>query len=170
MYFRLYENGEFSFTVEEFKKDGDILIPKEDYEKFQELQSQGKQFKIKDPTKNNLFEILEVIDNDHVFNKSENDSLKEEQSTQNNEILTNMLANTEMFEIILGFMPQHINLFSINSKETINIESKKGGSDNMVEVYVTLIIKGVKKIEDVPNIIKPQVIERLEQLGVNIFA
>lgn len=162
MYFRLYENGKFSFTIEEFKKNGDILIPKEDYDKFQELQSQGKQFKVKDSTKTNLFEILEVVENNHIFKKSENEILKEEQDTQNNEIITNMLANTEMFEMILGLITPQVNLYSVKSKETENIESKKIGNDNIVEVYVTLIIKGIKKIDDVPNIIKSQVIDRLE--------
>lgn len=102
MYFRLYENGQFTFTIEAFKKDGDILIPKEDYDKFQELQSQGKQFKVKDSTKNNLFEILEVIENEHVFNKPQSEILKEEQITQNNEITANMIAITEMYEMVLS--------------------------------------------------------------------
>lgn len=162
MYLRLYENGEFSFIVEELKKDGDILITQEDYDKFHELQSQCKQFKVKDSTKTNLFEILEVVENNHIFKKSENKILKEEQDTQNNEIITNMLANTEMFEMILGLITPQVNLYSVKSKETENIESKKIGNDNIVEVYVTLIIKGIKKIDDVPNIIKSQVIDRLE--------
>ncbi len=102
MYFRLYENGEFSFTVAEFKKNGDILITQEDYDKFRELQSQGKQFKVKDSTKINLFEILEVIENNHVFNKSENELLKEYQAIQNNEMIANMLAITEMYEMLIN--------------------------------------------------------------------
>ena len=79
--------------------------------------------------------------------------LEDEQVQQNNEILVNMLANTEMFEMILGMMPVEINL---NSK----------GVNPMVEVYVTLIIKGVKSIEDVPVVLREQVIERLKQLEV----
>ena len=79
--------------------------------------------------------------------------LEDEQVQQNNEILVNMLANTEMFEMILGMMPVEINL---NSK----------GVNPMVEVYVTLIIKGVKSIEDVPLVLREQVIERLKQLEV----
>lgn len=102
MYFRLYENGEFSFIVEELKKDGDILITQEDYDKFHELQSQGKQFKIKDSTKTNLFEILEVVENNHVFDKSENELLKEAQAIQNNEMIANMLAITEMYEMLIN--------------------------------------------------------------------
>ena len=38
--------------------------------------------------------------------------LEDEQVQQNNEILVNMLANTEMFEMILGMMPEEINLNS----------------------------------------------------------
>ena len=81
--------------------------------------------------------------------------LEDEQVQQNNEILVNMLANTEMFEMILGMMPVEINL---NSKEV----------NPMVEVYATLIIKGVKSIEDVPLVLREQVIERLKQLEVPV--
>ena len=81
--------------------------------------------------------------------------LEDEQVQQNNEILVNMLANTEMFEMILGMMPVEINL---NSK----------GVNPMVEVYTTLIIKGIKSIEDVPLVLREQVIERLKQLEVPV--
>ncbi|MBP3931045.1 MAG: hypothetical protein J6D47_15975, partial [Peptostreptococcaceae bacterium] len=37
--------------------------------------------------------------------EAENEKLKVEQEQQNEEILVNMLANTEMFEMILGMMP-----------------------------------------------------------------
>ena len=81
--------------------------------------------------------------------------LEDEQVQQNNEILVNMLANTEMFEMILGMMPSEINL---NSK----------GVNPMVEVYATLIIKGIKSIENVPLVLREQVIERLKQLEVPV--
>ena len=176
MYFRLYENGEFSFTVEAFKKDGDILISKEDYDKFQELQYKGKQFKvkesaennIKDPTKNSLFDILEVVDNNHTFGKSDYELLKDEQSMQDDKIITNMLASTEMFEMILNLIPQHTNLMSMSYNKSVELKTK--GGDSMVEVYATLIIEGIKKIEDVPAIIRPQVIERLGQLGITVLS
>ena len=71
-----------------------------------------------------------------------------------------MLANTEMFEIILGMMPMTL---SIDEKNT-----KNSGGSSMIEVYVTLIIKGVKTIEDVPLVIREQVIERLKQLEVPV--
>ena len=89
--------------------------------------------------------------------EAENEKLKVEQEQQNEEILVNMLANTEMFEMILGMIPM-----------TLSIENKNNGGSNMVEVYCTLIIKGVKTIEDVPLVIREQVIERLKQLEVPV--
>ena len=92
--------------------------------------------------------------------EAENEKLKVEQEQQNEEILVNMLANTEMFEMILGMMPMTL---SIEDKNT-----KNNGGSNMVEVYCTLIIKNVKTIEDVPLVIREQVIERLKQLEVPV--
>lgn len=86
--------------------------------------------------------------------------IKTEQEQQNEEILVNMLANTEMFEMILSMMPMSL---SIDEKNT-----KNNGGNSMIEVYCTLIIKGVKSIEDVPLVIREQVIERLKQLEVPV--
>ena len=86
--------------------------------------------------------------------------IKTEQEQQNEEILVNMLANTEMFEMILSMMPTAL---SIDEKNT-----KNSGGSSMIEVYCTLIIKGVKDIEDVPLVIREQVIERLKQLEVPV--
>ena len=86
--------------------------------------------------------------------------IKTEQEQQNEEILVNMLANTEMFEMILSMMPTTL---SIDEKNT-----KNSGGSSMIEVYCTLIIKGVKDIEDVPLVIREQVIERLKQLEVPV--
>lgn len=86
--------------------------------------------------------------------------IKTEQEQQNEEILVNMLANTEMFEMILSMMPTAL---SIDGKNT-----KNSGGSSMIEVYCTLIIKNVKTIEDVPLVIREQVIERLKQLEVPV--
>ena len=86
--------------------------------------------------------------------------IKTEQEQQNEEILVNMLANTEMFEMILSMMPTAL---SIDEKNT-----KNSGGSSMIEVYCTLIIKNVKTIEDVPLVIREQVIERLKQLEVPV--
>ena len=102
----------------------------------------------------------EILGNKISILEAENEKLKIEQEQQNEEILVNMLANTEMFEMILGMMPMTL---SIEDKNT-----KNNGGSNMVEVYCTLIIKNVKTIEDVPLVIREQVIERLKQLEVPV--
>ena len=91
--------------------------------------------------------------------QEENKNLKIEQEQQNEEILVNMLANTEMFEMLLGMIPMTLS----EDKNT-----KNNGGSSMIEVYCTLIIKGVKTIEDVPLVIREQVIERLKQLEVPV--
>ena len=120
-----------------YKKDeyGYSIYPSSDYSKLLE-----QDYKIKvDETRAKIF------------------NLEEGQIIQNEEILVNMMANTEMFEIILSMMP-------------ISIErnSKNNGGNSMIEVYCTLIIKGVKGVEDVPLSIREQVIERLKQLEVTV--
>ena len=102
----------------------------------------------------------EQMENKISILEAENEKLKVEQEQQNEEILVNMLANTEMFEMILGMMPMTL---SIEDKNT-----KNNGGDSMIEVYCTLIIKGVKTIEDVPLVIRERVIERLKQLEVPV--
>lgn len=99
---------------------------------------------------------VDILENKISALEAENKSLKIEQDQQNEEILVNMLANTEMFEMILGMMP------------TTSMKNKNNGGSNMVEVYVTLIIKGIKAVEDVPLAIKEKVIERLKQLEVPV--
>lgn len=90
--------------------------------------------------------------------QEENKNLKIEQEQQNEEILVNMLANTEMFEMILGMIP-----ITLSEDKT-----KNSGINSMTEVYCTLIIKNVKTIEDIPLVIREQVIERLKQLEVPV--
>ena len=105
-------------------------------------------------------EMLDKTENKISILEAENEKLKIEQEQQNEEILVNMLANTEMFEMILGMMPMTL------SEEDKN--TKNNGGNSMIEVYCTLIIKGVKTIEDVPLVIREQVIERLRQLEVPV--
>ena len=101
---------------------------------------------------------IEVMQGKISILEAENEKLKVEQEQQNEEILVNMLANTEMFEMLLGMMPMTL------SKD----KTKNNGGNSMIEVYCTLIIKGVKTIEDVPLVIREQVIERLKQLEVPV--
>ncbi|MBQ3421797.1 MAG: hypothetical protein IJH34_09010 [Romboutsia sp.] len=84
--------------------------------------------------------------------KIENKELKESQVRQDNEILESMLASTELFEMILGISAQTLN----------NTNVKNIGGRNMVQVYVTLILKGVKTIDDVPVMIREEVQKQLD--------
>ena len=102
--------------------------------------------------------IYELTENEILGNKIS--ILEAEQEKQNEEILVNMLANTEMFEMILGMTPTTLSIEDENTKNN--------GGSKMVEVYCTLIIKNVKTIEDVPLVIREQVIERLKQLEVPV--
>ena len=100
----------------------------------------------------------EILGNKISILEAENEKLKVEQEQQNEEILVNMLANTEMFEMILGMMPMTLS----------EDKTKNSGGNSMIEIYCTLIIKGVKTIEDVPLVIREQVVERLKQLEVTV--
>lgn len=86
--------------------------------------------------------------------EDENKSLKESQITQDDEILQNMLATTEIFEMVLV----------ISTPMALDIENKNIGGNCMVEVYVTLILKGAKTIDQVPQVIRQKVEEQLELL------
>lgn len=81
--------------------------------------------------------------------QEENKKLKIEQEQQNEEILVNMLANTEMFEMVLGMLPMTL---LIEDETTDNICSK-----GICDIYTSLIEKGVKTINDVPTQIVEQV-------------
>ena len=61
-YYLRIEDNSFGFVLEGIHKilDTDIEITDEDYNSFFELQSQGKQFKLKkNPTGNSLFDYIE---------------------------------------------------------------------------------------------------------------
>ena len=65
-----------------------------------------------------------------------------------------MLANIEMFEMILGEQPMTLSIEK-NIKNT-------GGSMGICDVYVSLVKKGVKTIDDVPIQILEQVKNKLK--------
>ena len=61
-YYLRIENDNFGFVVDDIHqiRETDILITNEDYDKFFELQSLGKQFKLKEvPTGLSLFDYIE---------------------------------------------------------------------------------------------------------------
>lgn len=85
--------------------------------------------------------------------EGENEKLNLEQEQQNEEILVNMLANTEMFEMLLGMIPM-----TLSKDKTKNNEGNRG----IYDIYASLIEKGVKTINDVPVQIVEQVKHKLE--------
>ena len=82
------------------------------------------------------------------------------QDAQDNEILMNMLASADIFEMIV---------YMTSSQGVLNLQTKeKSGGNKMVELYVSLIVKGKKDKEDVPLLIRPQVEEMLKDLGIEV--
>ena len=81
-------------------------------------------------------------------------SINNYQEVQDAEILMNMLASADIFEMMLEIMSMQLN--TKNTK----------GINKMVELYATLIIKGKKTIDDVPVMLRPQVESILKEMGV----
>ena len=80
-YLRIDNDNNFGFIVDGIHSilTTDIPISNKDYNKFFELQSQGKQFRVNDPNGESLFEILEEyvpIQDDFVVKPSNEDMFK----------------------------------------------------------------------------------------------
>ena len=91
--------------------------------------------------------------------------LKVKNAALEEENLSTMMAVTEVFEMMMYIMPSEATTINIAAPMTADTRTPKGGFQ-MVEVYVTLIIKGKKTLEQVPAIIRPQVEAQLIELGV----
>lgn len=76
------------------------------------------------------------------------DEIDKGQELQDADIVLSMIASTDIFEMLLSM-----------------VDSTKAtrGNSKMVDVYVSLIEKGIKTIDEVPVLIRPQVELRLEQ-------
>lgn len=81
------------------------------------------------------------------------------------ENVSTMMAIAEVFELMVNIMPTNMTTINISASTDAATDQRKGGLQ-MVEVYVTLIIKGKKTLEQVPAIIRPQVEAQLIELGV----
>ena len=81
------------------------------------------------------------------------DALKEKNARLEEDNLATMIAVTEVFEVMLLLMPVNM-----------AVSNTKGGGSYMVEVYVTLILKGKKTLEQVPAVIRPQVEQMLKDV------
>ena len=90
------------------------------------------------------------IDHNKLSNELylENIRLKKNQEKQEEEIIANMLASSVMFELML----------SLQQPSLLNIENRERA---IIEIYVKLISKGIKNINDVPQVIRNQIENRL---------
>ena len=90
---------------------------------------------------------------DKLILSKEVDKINNYQDIQDEEILTNLMASADIFEMLINLIGMPLNDVSKN---------KMVGS--IVDVYVSLIIKGKKAIDDVPAVIRPQVEDMLKEL------
>ena len=91
----------------------------------------------------NMMSLRNDVDN-------EIDSINEYQEAQDSEILNTMLATTEIYETILMAT---VSVLASNEEEiNNNIFGKR-----MISIYVTLVEKGLKTIDEIPFVIREQV-------------
>ena len=102
--------------------------------------------------------LIEALDNIKLLSSDVGmliDEVDAMQKTQDENSTMTMMAMTEVFEMVLMQSPM-----ALNSKN-------RKVDTTMVEVYVTLILKGKKTVEQVPTVIRPRVEAMLKELGVN---
>ncbi|MER0279470.1 CD1375 family protein [Clostridioides difficile] len=85
------------------------------------------------------------------------------QIKQDDDITSNFIANAEIYEMLLNQNP----VDELNNISTFSI-AKSGGESGMVEVYVALILRGKKAIEEVPAVIREQVRIRCKELEIPV--
>ena len=107
--------------------------------------------------KENSVSSLELSNRINLIN-NDIESIDDYQRAQDEEILMNLMASTDIFEMIVMMMASGVS-------DEISIRSNKG-VNGMVEVYVSLIVKGKKTINDVPAMIRTQVEAMLKELGL----
>lgn len=71
--------------------------------------------------------------------------LVKENNHLKDEVVTSMLASTEMFEMMLAMTPQTLNSRSVKANE------------NIIKVYASLVNKKEKSIEEIPEILRQEV-------------
>jgi hypothetical protein len=165
----------FKKNIYKYKKDNMTILsvyePDCEYEKMLRLVANERCLLTKDGVKFVFSVDIKEVD-ESIWVEVDEDSLEEVsglkeiqneiveiekgQSIQDGDIISNMLATTEIFEMMLEFIPITLSDDNNNLME--------GMVGNMVEVYVTLIIKGYKTIDDVPVLLRDKVNERLKQL------
>ena len=106
---------------------------------------------IEEAINNQLYQLKQK----NIEMENKNQELQNRMTENEENIITTMMACAELYEMLLA------------SVETYNIEGGKDTvvkfANGMINVYVVLIKKGLKTIEDVPEKLKQQVIEELEK-------
>ena len=96
---------------------------------------------------------------------AEIENINDYQTMQDDEIVMNMMASTDIFELVLQMMSMQLEPASYNETKT---KRETTGGNKMIELYVSLILKGKKTMDDVPTVIRPQVEAMLKDVGVEI--
>jgi hypothetical protein len=78
-------------------------------------------------------------------------SLEEKTKVQEEELVTSLLATTDMFEMILSLLGANAVALTEENKE----------ANRIIDVYISLIIRGKKTLEEVPNVIREAVKNKL---------
>lgn len=127
--------------------------------------------------KDSARKVIDVLNNFILENKVSTSDLSKEieetnveienindyQIIQDNEIVMNMMASADIFELVLEMMSMQLEPAVYDENKT---QREIIGGNKMVELYVTLIMKDKKKITDVPAKIRPQVEAMLKDLGI----
>lgn len=120
---------------------------------FISLKKQGKQVTEKDK----LTTLVAKMPHTDISILENKISILEAENVQRDEeALVSMLALVELFEMMLSMTTQTVDL----GLASINIKSI--GGNGVIQVYVTLILKGAKTIEDVPVMIREEVQKQLD--------
>lgn len=89
----------------------------------------------------NLSKILYKLKQENESLKNKNDELNERMIINEENIISTMLACSELYEMILDV--EEINIYGL--KDTV-----RNMSNAMIQIYVKLIQRGLKTIDDVP--------------------
>ena len=103
------------------------------------------------PQKDSAKGIINEFNNFITSNSIDIASLEEKTKVQEEELITSLLASTDMFEMILSLLGTNIVALTEENKE----------ANRIIDVFVALITRGKKTLEDVPNVIKEAVKNKL---------
>jgi hypothetical protein len=95
--------------------------------------------------------IINEFNNFITSNSIDIVSLEEKTKVQEEELITSLLASTDMFEMILSLLGQNAIALTKENKE----------ANRIIDIYTSLITRGKKTLEEVPNIIREAVKNKL---------